>query len=57
MVDTIASMLGVLDGVSRVTDFECNLELSDGSTKLNGLLQDLFLAADEEATRGETGRS
>ncbi len=50
MSDTVSHLMGVLDGVNVLEDPDCTfLLVEDGGTEaLNGDLQDLFLALEEE---------
>lgn len=47
-VDTTSNVLGVLDGVSYLEGAEGGFELTCGAQKLNGDLQSLFLAENEQ---------
>ena len=50
MIDTISNLFGVLDGTSPLEDHRESFVLTYGAAneKLNGDLQDYFLAAEEE---------
>ena len=51
-VDTVSSVLAILDGVSPLEgEFEDYTLAYDGGEKLNGDLQSLFLAEDEQKAR------
>ncbi|MDQ0417939.1 hypothetical protein J2Z48_002123 [Croceifilum oryzae] len=48
-VDSMSEILGILDGVVWVDgDVKFNVTLGDGGIPINGELQELFLAYDEE---------
>jgi len=48
-VDTISSILGMLDGVWELKDQEGDFDLLLAGERLNGDLQDEFLAAEEDS--------
>lgn len=47
MVDTLSSVFAVLDGVTWLKNQTDDFNLSHSGTKLNGELQDIFLANEE----------
>jgi cytochrome P450 len=48
-IDTVSTLFGILDGTSAIQDRFEEFQLTHKKTKLNGDLQDLFIAAVEEA--------
>ncbi|WP_394832929.1 helicase RepA family protein [Pendulispora rubella] len=48
LVDTISSLFGILDGSSRMRDFGEEFSVMYEGEKLNGNLQDDFLAKEQE---------